>query len=340
MVVRCRKTRNTLILGPKEARLVAQCATPRHIDDLKTSVRSDFSGRDVEKLVVLLRDLGVLRSHDAPAVRQHPWSFRIITIPLSGIVRHRDVLRLAADAISAGGITAALASAWLIAHNTPQVLTSLLNQDYLSRSSLLAYLLSILIIGFFHESSHAVTIKARGGHVFETGFFLIFLIPAFYVDATGIRMIRSKAGRIQAWCAGLCMQAILLLACLLVLVYLPETPSCILDFALLSSCVNVAMVLANLLPIIRLDGYRVFCELVGVEDLITTGAAALLNQSVPGRADPLRRSIAVFFTTVTVILVPSLAVRSSRPPSRWSARPGSPSWCSGTSAPSPWSPRA
>ena len=85
-VVRCRRTRRTLILGAKETRLVERCSAPCHIDDLKSAVQEDFSGRDVEKIVVLLRDLGVLRGNDERTARQRPWSFRIVTIPLSGIM--------------------------------------------------------------------------------------------------------------------------------------------------------------------------------------------------------------------------------------------------------------
>ena len=280
-VVRCRRTRRTLILGAKETRLVERCSAPCHIDDLKSAVQEDFSGRDVEKIVVLLRDLGVLRGNDERTARQRPWSFRIVTIPLSGAVRH------------------------------PQVITSLLNQDYLSGSSLLTYLLAIVIIGFFHESSHAVTIQARGGHVFETGFFLMFLIPAFYVDATGISMIRTKLGRIQAWCAGLCIQAVLLLVFLLVLVGAPDAPEWLHGFALLASCVDVAMVLANLIPIIRLDGYRVFCELVGVEDLINLGLPVLTNRPVPGSPSAVQRILAGFFAAVTILLVPCLIITAA-----------------------------
>lgn len=310
-VVRCRRTRQTLVLGPKESRLVATCSAPLHIDDLKSAVREDFSERDVEKIVVLLRDLGVLRSDEARPARQHPWSLRIITIPLSGAVHHPRVLRVLADAISIGGILSTALSAWLIARHAPQVITSLLNQSYLSGSSLLTYLLSILIIGFLHESSHAVTIQARGGHVFETGFFLMFLIPAFYVDATGISMIRTRIGRIQAWCAGLSMQAILLLVSLLVLIAAPAAPHWLHSFVLLASCVNIAMVLANLIPIIRLDGYRVFCEIVGVDDLLSLGLPVLMNRPVPASTSTVQRVLAGFFTAVTVLLVPCLIITAA-----------------------------
>lgn len=310
-VVRCRRTRRTLILGAKETRLVERCSAPCHIDDLKSAVQEDFSGRDVEKIVVLLRDLGVLRGNDERTARQRPWSFRIVTIPLSGAVRHPRTLRVLADAISIAGIVSTALCAWLIFHHTPQVITSLLNQDYLSGSSLLTYLLAIVIIGFFHESSHAVTIQDRGGHVFETGFFLMFLIPAFYVDATGISMIRTKLGRIQAWCAGLCIQAVLLLVFLLVLVGAPAAPEWLHGFALLASCVDVAMVLANLIPIIRLDGYRVFCELVGVEDLINLGLPVLTNRPVPGSPSAVQRILAGFFAAVTILLVPCLIITAA-----------------------------
>lgn len=69
-IVRCRRTRRTLVLGPRETRFIAACSRPRHVEDLKIEVGSDFTGHDVEKLIVLFRDFGVLRCNDTPSAHQ------------------------------------------------------------------------------------------------------------------------------------------------------------------------------------------------------------------------------------------------------------------------------
>ena len=221
------------------------------------------------------------------------------------------MLKILADMISVAGAISAIVSAWLITAYAPEVVTALLSQEYLSGSSLATYVLAIILIGFFHESSHAIAIKANGGHVFETGFFLMFAIPAFYVDATGVAMIRSRLGRIQVWCAGLCAQAILLLGCLLIQIDVTATPAWVMRFLLLTSCVNLAMVLANLIPLVRLDGYRVFCELIGVHDLLGLGWSSMSQRNRDPSAGPLERGLAVFFVAITVAVVPCLIITAA-----------------------------
>ena len=136
-IVRCRRTRRTLVLGPRETRFIAACSRPRHVEDLKIEVGSDFTGHDVEKLIVLFRDFGVLRYNDTPSAHQRLWSFRLLTIRMSGTCQHPRLLRVLADTISAGGALSVIVSVWLITCHAPQVVHDLINQRYISMSSLI-----------------------------------------------------------------------------------------------------------------------------------------------------------------------------------------------------------
>ena len=307
-IVRCRRTRRTLVLGPRETRFIAACSRPRHVEDLKIEVGSDFTGHDVEKLIVLFRDFGVLRCNDTPSAHQRLWSFRLLTIRMSGTCQHPRLLRVLADTISAGGALSVIVSVWLITCHAPQVVHDLINQRYISMSSLIIYILSVVLVGFLHESSHAIAINARGGHVFEAGFLLMFAIPSFYIDASGIATIRSRPGRLQAWSAGLSAQAILLATSLLFIVYDPGAPQWFKQFLLLTSCINLAMMLANAVPIVRLDGYRVFCELIGVTDLLRLGSSALAGRPIAEIPGHIELGLATFFTIITGIFVPCLVI--------------------------------
>ncbi|MBF0968351.1 MAG: hypothetical protein HXK08_03620 [Actinomyces sp.] len=175
-------------------------------------------------------------------------------------------------------------------------------------SSLIIYILSVVLVGFLHESSHAIAINARGGHVFEAGFLLMFATPSFYIDASGIATIRSRPGRLQAWSAGLSAQAILLATSLLFIVYDPGAPQWFKQFLLLTSCINLAMMLANAVPIVRLDGYRVFCELIGVTDLLRLGSSALAGRPIAEIPGHIELGLATFFTIITGIFVPCLVI--------------------------------
>jgi putative peptide zinc metalloprotease protein len=122
-------------------------------------------------------------------------------------------------------------------------------------------------LGFFHESAHGLTCKHYGGGVHRMGFMLLYLSPCFFVDLTEIYVYGGKWQRIAAIIAGIWVE---LMFCSVASIVWWGTPvgSPVHDFAYKVMLITgVAVVLMNLNPLIKLDGYYLFGELVGVPSL-------------------------------------------------------------------------
>jgi putative peptide zinc metalloprotease protein len=122
-------------------------------------------------------------------------------------------------------------------------------------------------LGFFHEIGHALTCKHYGGDVHRTGFMLIYLSPAFFADVTEVWVYGGKWQRIAAIFAGIWVE---LMFCSVASIIWWGTPpgSPIHDFAYKVMLITgVAVVLMNLNPLIKLDGYYLLGELIGISTL-------------------------------------------------------------------------
>lgn len=127
--------------------------------------------------------------------------------------------------------------------------------------------LLFLVIGFFHESAHGLTCKHYGGAVHKMGAHLTYLMPGFFVDVTEGWVYAGRWQRLAIIIAGIWVEMIL---CSVVTVVWWGTPlgSFAHDFAYkIILFTGVGVVVINMNPLIKLDGYYAFCELVGVPDI-------------------------------------------------------------------------
>lgn len=119
-------------------------------------------------------------------------------------------------------------------------------------------------LGFFHESAHAVTCKHFGGEVHNMGFMLIYFSPAFFADISEVYVYGAKWPRVAAIFAGIWVE---LMFCAVATIIWWGTPagSPVHDFTYKVMLITgVAVVLMNLNPLIKLDGYYLLGELVGI----------------------------------------------------------------------------
>jgi len=119
-------------------------------------------------------------------------------------------------------------------------------------------------LGFFHESAHAVTCKHFGGQVHNMGFMLIYLSPAFFADISEVYVYGTKWPRVAAIVAGIWVE---LMFCAVATIVWWGTPagSPVHDFTYKVMLITgVAVVLMNLNPLIKLDGYYLLGELLGI----------------------------------------------------------------------------
>ena len=125
----------------------------------------------------------------------------------------------------------------------------------------------MFFIGFIHETCHGLGCKHTGGEVHGMGFLLIYLSPAFYCDTTEAFVYGGKWQRIITVAAGLWSG--LIICSVATLLWWGTPPgSYVHDFSyMLMLASGILPVLINLNPLIKLDGYYLFTELLEVVEL-------------------------------------------------------------------------
>jgi putative peptide zinc metalloprotease protein len=134
-------------------------------------------------------------------------------------------------------------------------------------SDLVEFWWMLLVIGFLHESSHGLTCKHYGGEVHSMGLMFLYLTPAFYVDVTESWVSASRLQRLATIIAGIWIE--MMLCSVAVFIWTNTQPGeWIHEFCYkLILLTGLAVVVINLNPLIKLDGYYFFTEWVRVPDL-------------------------------------------------------------------------
>jgi putative peptide zinc metalloprotease protein len=142
-------------------------------------------------------------------------------------------------------------------------------------SDLVQFWLLIMVIGFVHESAHGLTCKHFGGEVHSMGLMFLYLTPAFYVDVTESWISAGRLQRLATIIAGIWIE--MMFCGVATIVWTSTQPGeWIHDFCYkLILLTGVAVVVINLNPLIKLDGYYFFTEWVRVPDLKERSTAFL-----------------------------------------------------------------
>jgi len=128
------------------------------------------------------------------------------------------------------------------------------------------YTLGMLIVAL-HELAHAHACKHYGGRVPAMGFALVYLLPAFYTDTTEGYVHGTLYQRLTISFAGVWSE--LLLYAVVTPIWWGSAPGTTLHNAayfvmILCGFMNV---IVNWNPLMKLDGYYMLCEIVGINDL-------------------------------------------------------------------------
>jgi putative peptide zinc metalloprotease protein len=117
----------------------------------------------------------------------------------------------------------------------------------------------------WHELGHVTACRAFGGEVRHAGFLIYLFRPGFYVNLNDSRLM-PRGRRIAVMLAGVYFELVLL--CGLVAVWAWTRPfSAVNQLAFVVATVLVARMAFNLCPLLRLDGYFVLADLVGIPNL-------------------------------------------------------------------------
>jgi putative peptide zinc metalloprotease protein len=124
-----------------------------------------------------------------------------------------------------------------------------------------------LFLSAVHETAHGVTCRHFGGRVSSMGFALVYLTPAFYTDTTEGVVRCGPFQRVLITVAGVWSELIL---CTVSTVIWWGTPpgTAAHDFAyVMVLMTGIATVLVNWNPLMKLDGYHILCDVIGILDL-------------------------------------------------------------------------
>ena len=155
----------------------------------------------------------------------------------------------------------------------------------------------------FHECGHAAACRYGGARpgVIGVGFYVVW--PAFYTNVTDAYRL-GRAGRIRTDLGGVYFNAVFMLPLIagyLKTGYLP----------LLAAVFLIHMeIVQQLMPSLRLDGYFILADLIGVPDLFRR-IGPVLRSLIPGQpVDPrirdLKRAARLTLTTWILIVLPLL----------------------------------
>ncbi|MCI0406513.1 MAG: efflux RND transporter periplasmic adaptor subunit [candidate division Zixibacteria bacterium] len=132
--------------------------------------------------------------------------------------------------------------------------------------SILAVLLTIFITISLHEFAHAITLKHFGGEVRQMGFLLLYFQPCFYCDVSDAYLFAEKRKKILVTLAGVIFQIFLWSLSTLAWYLLPEG-SALGHLFFIASAFTLLTTLFNLNPLIKLDGYYILTDWVGIPNL-------------------------------------------------------------------------
>ncbi|HEX8817126.1 MAG TPA: HlyD family efflux transporter periplasmic adaptor subunit [Terriglobales bacterium] len=152
-----------------------------------------------------------------------------------------------------------------------------------SGTDLLEFWILFAGMAFFHETAHGLTCKHFGGNVEKMGFTLMYFAPSFFCDASQVWIYGGKWERIATAIAGIWIDLIIC-AIATFIWWGTATGMFIHEVAYKVMMVTgIGVSLLNLNPLIKLDGYLIFCELIHEPDLkekATAYASGMLRRYV------------------------------------------------------------
>ena len=134
-------------------------------------------------------------------------------------------------------------------------------------ADLVEFWVLIFIVGFLHECSHGLACKHTGGEVHRMGFLLIYLSPCFFCDVTEAWVFGSKWQRIMTMSAGLWSELILCGFATLAWWGLPPGGFVHEISYKIILIAGIGAVVINLNPLVKLDGYYIFTEMLDISEL-------------------------------------------------------------------------
>ena len=139
---------------------------------------------------------------------------------------------------------------------------------------LVLYALGMIVVAV-HEYAHAHACKHSGGRVPAMGFALIFLTPAFYTDTTEGAVMGTRSQRLVIALGGIWAE-LMLCSIATPIWWLTAPGSLVHDGAyFMMMLTGIVSLIVNWNPLMKLDGYHMLCEVIGIAELKEDSTAYL-----------------------------------------------------------------
>lgn len=150
-----------------------------------------------------------------------------------------------------------------------------LSESMSLKQGVIAYF-SLFIITIFHEFGHIMQCKKYAGYVGRCGIMLYFLFPVLYTDITITNSLIKKEKSIVIM-AGVKNQLLVngVLGIIVILQNLFQGQWN--DILIILFLLNTIMILSNLNPFFKYDGYWLLCTKIGVERLYSKAIGCVFN---------------------------------------------------------------
>lgn len=138
--------------------------------------------------------------------------------------------------------------------------------NYLNLEGVILFVGATIIVKIIHELGHAYTATKYGVPVTVIGLAFIVLYPILYTETTNAWKLKSRSKRLVIAAGG--MMAELTLAAVTLLLWHVLSPGMAQSLCFMIAIVSMlASLLVNLNPLMKFDGYYLFSDLVGVDNL-------------------------------------------------------------------------
>lgn len=137
----------------------------------------------------------------------------------------------------------------------------------ISLEGAISIFITLAFVKLVHEFAHAYTATRYGIDVPHMGFAFIVMCPVLYTETTGSWQLSSRRARFHIGMAGV-MAELCLAGIFLALWHLSAPGSVLQTASFMVVCVSlVSSLLVNLNPLMRFDGYYMFSDLTGLDNL-------------------------------------------------------------------------
>lgn len=265
--------------GEIEAFILGRLGPDTSVEQLQTAVQDQFGAplprQTLDQFIAKLGRLGLLEDGvQTPVVKArsgHRIRGNLLYLRFPGLDPDRLLTWLAGKVRFSFTRTFVLLSAAVVAW---ALAFSVVNWEGIARDlprlynvqSLVVMYLTVLAVIGLHEFAHGLTCKHFGGSVREMGFLLLYFQPAFYCNVSDAWLFPKRSQRLWVTFAGAYFE-MFLWALATLLWWVTDTETVMNYLALVVMSTSAVKSLFNLNPLIKLDGYYLLSDLLGVPNL-------------------------------------------------------------------------